>query len=216
MLSTNPGKVLNGLGFGWLLPPEEEIEKPSWSSLNPIPLTGSFDFGYALGQYSEPKEAHREKTVVGRLLHKFKYQFDRDAGLILADLAGELINNQGQLRSSDFIATVPPSFTSRPFDPVSLLAERISKKTKIGWEKDVLKRTRITSQQKRFFDRELKEENVKLAFGLNDPQLINCKKILLLDDLYASGSTINQISRILRQAGADKISVLVLAKTSYY
>jgi predicted amidophosphoribosyltransferase len=36
-----------------------------------------------------------------------------------------------------------------------------------------------------------------------------------LDDLYDSGATINQISQILRKAKADKIFVLVLAKTRY-
>jgi competence protein ComFC len=54
-----------------------------------------------------------------------------------------------------------------------------------------------------------------LTFALHDPLLIKDRKILLLDDLYDSGITINQISQILRQAGANKIFVLVSAKTSY-
>ncbi|MCK4384965.1 MAG: ComF family protein [candidate division Zixibacteria bacterium] len=215
MLANDASKILSGLGFGWLLKPDQKIEKLPLSSLNVIPLLGSLDFGFALGQYSEPKGSQTEKTQVGRLLYGFKYQFDQSAGVILADLAAELINSQNLLKSSDFIVTVPPSFTSRPFDPVSFLAERISQGTGIYWEKDVIKRTRITAQQKRFFRKELKEENVELAFSLNDPQLVNDKKILLFDDLYASGSTINQISQILRQAKADKIFVLVLAKTRY-
>jgi ATP-dependent DNA helicase RecQ len=53
------------------------------------------------------------------------------------------------------------------------------------------------------------------TFRLNNPLLVSGKKILLLDDLYDSGATMNQISQILRQAGADKIFALVLAKTGY-
>lgn len=53
------------------------------------------------------------------------------------------------------------------------------------------------------------------TFRLNNPLLISGKKILLMDDLYDSGATINQISQILRRARADKIFALVLAKTSY-
>lgn len=64
-------------------------------------------------------------------------------------------------------------------------------------------------------DKEAKKENVELTFALHDPLLIQDKKILLLDDLYDSGVTINQISQILRRAGTDKIFVLVLAKTGY-
>jgi predicted amidophosphoribosyltransferase len=211
----NTKRILDRLGLGWLFESKQEIEKITLTDLSIIPLKEDFDFGYALGLYSEPKNAHREKTPVGGLLYRFKYQFNQDAGAILADLAVELINRQNLLRSSDFIVTVPPSFTSRPFDPISFLAERISFGTGIRWEKGVIKRTRITGQQKRIFDKEAKKENVELTFALHDPLLIKDKKILLLDDLYDSGVTINQISQILRQAGADKIFVVVLAKTSY-
>lgn len=64
-------------------------------------------------------------------------------------------------------------------------------------------------------DKVAKKENVTSAFRLNNPILVFGNKILLLDDLYDSAVTINQISQILRQAGADKIFVLVLAKSDY-
>jgi predicted amidophosphoribosyltransferase len=211
----NIKRFLDRLELGWSFESRQEIEKITLTDLNIIPLKGSFDFGYALGLYSEPKNAHREKTPVGGLLHRFKYQFDQVAGAILADLAAELINCRNLLRSSDFMVTVPPSFTSRPFDPISFLAERISLGTRIRWEEGVIKRTRITKLQKRILDKEAKKENVTSAFRLNNPLLVSGKKILLLDDLYDSGVTINQISQILRQAGTDKIFVLVLAKTGY-
>jgi predicted amidophosphoribosyltransferase len=211
----NTKRFLDRLGLGWLFESKQEIEKIALTDLNVIPLKGSFDSGYALGLYSEPKNAHREKTPIGELLHRFKYQFDQDAGVILADLAAELINRQNLLRTSNFIVTVPPSFTSRPFDPVSFLAERISLGTGIRWEKGVIKRTRITKLQKRILDKEAKKENVISTFRLNNPLPVSGKKILLLDDLYDSGVTTNHICQILSQAGADKIFVLVLAKTSY-
>ena len=206
---------MGDLGFGWLLEPDHKVGKLSLSGLNVIPLMGNFDSGHALDQYSEQAGAKTEKTQVGELLYRFKYQFDRDAGEELANLAAELIKGQRLLRSSDFIVTVPPSFTSRPFDPISFLAERVSKRTKIRWERDVIKRARITNLQKRIFDKVGKEENVISTFRLSNPALISGKKILLFDDLYDSGATINQISQILRQAKAHKIFCLVLAKTSY-
>lgn len=215
MLRENARKIMNDLGFGWLLEPDQKVERLSLSNLNVIPLAGSFDSGYALGHYSERAGAKTEKTQVGELLHRFKYQFDPDAGEELANLAAELIKGQRVLKSSDFMLTVPPSFTSRPFDPIAFLAERVSQRTKIRWERDVIKRARITKLQKRIFDKADKEENVISAFSLGNPGLISGKRILLLDDLYDSGATINQISQILRRARADKIFSLVLAKTRF-
>jgi ATP-dependent DNA helicase RecQ len=215
MLANHARKILGGAGFGWVLKPDQETHRLSSSGLNVIPLLGNFDFGCALAQYSEQVNARSEKTQVGELLHRFKYRFDREAGAILADLATELINGQNLLKSSDFIVTVPPSFTSRPFDPISDLAERISKGTGIPWQRNVIKRTRITKLQKGIFDKVGKAENVALTFRLNDPALVFAKKILLLDDLSDSGATVNQISQILRRAKADRVNVLVLAKTGY-
>jgi len=153
MLLSKSKKLLNSLGFGWILKPNQEIEKFSLSSPKLIPLIGSFDSGYALGLYSEIGDVHTEKTQVGKLLCRFKCQFDRGAGVILADLAAELINSRNLLKSSDFIVTVPQSFTRRPFDPVSFLAEKISEETGIRWGRNVIKRTRITKLQKRIFDK---------------------------------------------------------------
>lgn len=147
----NTKRILDRLGFGWLFESKQEIEKITLTELNVISLKGGFDFGYALGLYSEPKNAHREKTPVGGLLHRFKYQFNQDCGVILADLAAELINRQNLLRSSDFMVTVPPSFTSRPFDPISFLAERISFSTGIRWGKGVIKKDQNHKAPKKNF-----------------------------------------------------------------
>jgi predicted amidophosphoribosyltransferase len=170
-------RFLDNLGFGWLFESQREIEKITLTDLDVIPLKGGFDFGYALGQYNETKGTHSDKTPVGRLLHRFKYKFDQGAGVILAELATEWINSRSLLKSSDFMVTVPPSFTSRPFDPISFLAERISSGTGIRWQKDVIKRARITGQQKRILDKETKKRNVELTFALHDPMLIKDKKI---------------------------------------
>lgn len=215
MSAKNAQKILNGLGFGWLFKPHEEVENLTWSDLNVTPLTGDFNQGYALGLYSEPLGRCPEKTHVGGLLHRFKYEYDQPAGAALADLAVELINSRSLLKSSDLIVTVPPSFISRPFDPISVLAQRVSEGTGIRREKEVIKRIRITKLQKRILDKAGKEENVVSTFRLDRPGLVFGKTVLLLDDLYDSGATVNQISQLLKRARADKVFALVLAKTSY-
>jgi len=208
-------KLFDRFGFGWVLGSGKEIKAILLSDIKAISLSGNFDLGFALGEYSVSDGAKRNKTLVGDLLHKFKYEQDHHAGMILADLATDFINSQTLLKSADLMLTVPPSFKSRSFDPVSFLAERIEKKAKIPWEREVFARTRLAKPQKGIWDREFKQLNVSNAFQLAKPLKLEGKKILVIDDILNSGATLSEISTLLKQAKAEKIYVLVLAKTQY-
>lgn len=206
-------KLSDRFGFSWIFGSEEEIKKIDLSEKEPIPLSGNFDSGFALGEYSISESEKRKGTIVGDLPHKFKYEQDHHAGELLADLASDFIESRIPLKSTDLMLTVPPSFRSRTFDPVSFLAERIEERTKIHWERDVFIRTRLTKPQKSVWDKELKQLNVSNAFRLTKPLEVEKKKMLLIDDIFASGATLNEISAVLWQAKANKIFVLVLAKS---
>lgn len=208
-------KLLDRFGFGWILSSTEEIKAVSLSDIEPVPLSGNFDLGFALGEYSIKESAKRKKTKVGDLLHKFKYEQNRHAGVILADLASDLISSQIVLKSSDLMLTIPPSFRSRSFDPVSFIAERIEERTKIRWERDVFLRTRLTKPQKSIWDKELKQWNVFNTFRIAKPLQLEGKTILLIDDIFDSGATLNEISAILREVAAHRVYVLVLARTQF-
>jgi hypothetical protein len=215
-----PSMQLNGakrisdrFGFSWIFGSEEEIKKIDLSEIEPIPLSGNFDAGFALGEYSISESEKRKRTIVGYLLHKFKYEQDHHAGELLADLASDFIESRIPLKSTDLILTVPPSFRSRLFDPVSFLAQRIQERTKIQWEKDVFIRTRLTKSQKDIRGIEAKQLNVLNTYKIAKPLKLDGKKILLVDDVIASGATLDEISFILWQENAEKIFVLVLAKS---
>ena len=57
-----------------------------------------------------------------------------------------------------------------------------------------------------------RELNVKDAFEIKNLSILKDKKIILFDDICTTGATVNEISRILKLAGVNKISVLVIAK----
>ena len=84
--------LIDRLGFGFIFSSAEEISLISLSEIKPIPLFGNFDLGFALGEYSMLETKSRRRTKVGDLLHRFKYEQDRQAGMILADLASDFIN----------------------------------------------------------------------------------------------------------------------------
>jgi ComF family protein len=78
-------------------------------------------------------------------------------------------------------------------------------------ERDVLIRTRPTAPQSAL-DRTQRARNIKNAFDLNRQEVIAGKKILLIDDVYTTGATVNECARLLLNRGARKVDVLTLAR----
>ena len=208
-------RLLDKFGFGWIISPPEESKVISLSDLNPVSLGGNFEKGFALSEYSILEKGQRRRTNLGELLHRFKYEQNQHAGMILADLAAEFICSQATFRFSDLMLTIPPSFKSRRSDPVSFLAEKIEKKTKIFWEREVFTRTRLSPPQKDLRNRKVKRWNVIDTFRLAKHLQLTSAKVLVFDDIFDSGATLNEISGILRESKAEKIYVLVLARTRF-
>jgi predicted amidophosphoribosyltransferase len=57
-------------------------------------------------------------------------------------------------------------------------------------------------------------ENVKGAFGLVRPSEVREKRVLLIDDVFTTGATMNECARVLKEAGAASVTVLTLARTA--
>jgi predicted amidophosphoribosyltransferase len=186
----------------------------SWDSLKIFPLYGEFDSGYTLDEYREQSDPKSKRTLVGQLAYRFKYKYDKVSGLKLMDLAERFVRENEDLNSADLIFTVPPSFTSRPFDPVSFFAERISERIGIPYQNGMIRRVRLTGLQKDALGKRSKMENVRGVFKLTDKNMIKDKKVLLMDDIYASGATLNEITRMLKERGVKKILALTLIKTT--
>lgn len=107
----------------------------SRDSLKISPLYGEFDSGYTLDEFREQANPRSKRTLVDQLAYRFKYKYDKVSGLKPMDLAERFVRENEDLNSADLIVTVPPSFTSRPFDPVSFFAERISERIGIPYQK---------------------------------------------------------------------------------
>lgn len=77
---------------------------------------------------------------------------------------------------------------------------------------DLLVRTRWTRSQAGLVktDRMI---NIRNAFAVPDPDTVKNRRILLVDDVYTTGATVNECARILKQAGACRVEVLTLART---
>jgi ComF family protein len=100
----------------------------------------------------------------------------------------------------------------RGFNQSVLLARQVSRACGIPADPFVLLRCRETPPQTQLTE-EGRRKNMRGAFVVNPEISIKGKSILLIDDVYTSGATVNECSRTLRRGGAREVYVLTLART---
>lgn len=118
------------------------------------------------------------------------------------------------LSKYEIIISVPVSKRrkkERGYNQSELIAKEICRKLDIQYAKDILYKTRNTIAQIKL-NKEQREENAKGVFEIKNLNKINNKKVLLIDDIYTTGSTVNECSKILKQAHPEKIGIFTIAK----
>ena len=105
-------------------------------------------------------------------------------------------------------------FVTRRYNQSALLAHALAKHTNLPVLPDALTRTRHTKPQTGL-TRKQRENNVKGAFAANPKHThhIKGKHILLIDDVFTTGSTLHACTKALLKAGAMQVNVLTLART---
>jgi len=146
---------------------------------------------------------------VGGALHRSKYENGGDFPDFLLRLILKAYRKKFGQEKFDLILYVPPTKSG---DLVKNFAVKVSEVLKFPISHNLIKH-RTTSEQKVFENSYLKSDNVKDAFELKTPDEVRGKTILLIDDIFDSGSTIKEIGRYLSNLGAVKIAPLVIART---
>lgn len=179
------------------------------SRSHPRQLPGPWDAGWALGFHSQFTGANWKRSDAGELAYRLKYQDDLSVLPKLVEQAAALIADHPELAQVDAIVPVPPS-TPRLHDPVSSFAKALSTRFGLAYL-PVLVKSRQTSPQKELHTLAQKRKNVAGAFEL---QLsIRGKRLLVVDDLFDSGATLEEIYHLLQRVGATKVCVLTLTRT---
>ncbi len=117
--------------------------------------------------------------------------------------------------SPDLIIPVPLSakrMLERGFNQAEILSELLSKTTGIEVDKRSLVRKIHTPIHRAGMDRKARELTVKNAFEVARPKLIKGKRILLVDDVFTSGSTVSSCAKALKKNGAGEVFVFTIAR----
>ncbi len=176
---------------------------------HPKPLLGPWKAGWALGFHSSYSGSDWGRSGVGELTYRLKYRSDRSAIKPLVEQAVALCGKHPDLAQVDAIVPVPPTAT-RAFEPVLMFAGALG--AELGLPvRSAVTRQKLAQPQKEMRTTAQKRSNVARAFAAS--QEVRGKRVLIVDDLYDSGATIEEIARVLRGAGAKSICVLTLTRT---
>ncbi|MGD8534542.1 MAG: ComF family protein [Candidatus Aminicenantes bacterium] len=116
--------------------------------------------------------------------------------------------------NADFIIPVPlhsKRKKKRGFNQAQVIAAGLAGIKGIKLEEDALVKVKNVLPQT-FLETEEREQNVAGAFRVVDEEKIKGKIVILVDDVYTTGSTVRECSLILKEAGAKEVRVLTLAQ----
>jgi competence protein ComFC len=157
---------------------------------------------------------YRSRGLVRKLVHQFKYAKQRHLRFPVAGWLRETLHDP-RLRGRHFDVIVPVPLhpareRERGFNQAALLAELLASSTELPAH-DVLERTRYTTTQTAY-DRAERMENLHGAFRLRKNQDVRDLRVLLIDDVLTTGSTLSECARVLKAAGAISVHAATAAR----
>lgn len=170
------------------------------------PLTGAWQGD---DEYGHPQYDTR-RTELGELLYRLKYGNDKSVINMIVSTASDFIRSKGW--QIDVVVPVP-SARHRSFQPVIVLAETLAQNLGVPFSVGAIKKVKNVPELKNIYGY---DERIKLlsdAFRV-DVHEVRDKSVLLFDDLYRSGATMNAVCSELANTGnVAKIVTLSLTMT---
>jgi ComF family protein len=158
--------------------------------------------------------AYRSRGIVREIVHGFKYGRQIYLRHLVARwLYAALDDERLRERRFDIIVPVPLHPTrqrERGFNQASLLAESLSAQISTP-SKPLLERIRYTTTQTAL-DRAERMENLHNAFHLRKNTDVRGLRVLLIDDVLTTGSTLSECARVLKRAGATSVHAATAAR----
>lgn len=160
------------------------------------------------------------------LIHLLKYEQVRPASMVLGRMLAEALSGLNSCWTEGPVMVVPVPLHARKlrqrgFNQSELIARAAMKQdalkmgaggSRLVLQSRVLERRRETQSQTGL-TRHQRRENIRGSFAVVRPKEIVGREILLVDDVFTTGTTVSECARVLRRAGASKVYVATVART---
>ena len=165
-----------------------------------------FDKAFSLFKYSKHSKS---------FIHKLKYHDQLHIASFLAKLVSHKLQNLYEYRVVIPVPMHAKRIRERLYNQSAVLAGQIAKISKLDFLPNALIKKRYDTPQSKLSGQERKR-NVLNSFAVsdNDKKFIEDKRVILVDDVYTTGSTVNECSKALKRAGCKKILVITMARVA--
>lgn len=162
-----------------------------------------YDYGYCLAEYHS----------IARPLYRIKYAGRRESAAWFGREIARCFRREIRRMDPQIIVPVPlhkNRFRTRGYNQAEDIARAVSGITGIPIRTDLVQRRVDTPPMKRTDKQENRRKNMKNAFQLRS-DVVKYDRVLIIDDIYTSGSTIDAIAREFRRAGVPGIYFVTVA-----
>lgn len=186
-----------------------------------IKLDGNWIAGYAFDLHTlsserlgQNKYGHNKykntRSKMGELVYQLKYQCNQTVVSKIVDL----LQTNGDFGKIDIVIPIPASNKSRSNQPVYSIAIEFGKRFSIVVYLDALKKSKGSQELKGITDPKERQKELKKSMQIINNYDLSGKSILLIDDIYRSGSTLKVATELLYSvAGVKNVYVLTMTKT---
>lgn len=164
--------------------------------------------------YDSARSVALYQNSIRKAIHDLKFKYKTKMVPFLGQMLVEYFIQHFNSDNFDYILPIPLHWTRkwfREFNQSELLANYMSSQVGLEVNLSLLKRSKYTRKQSTLKGRQ-KYKNIFDAFAVPNPKEVAGLKILLIDDVFTSGVTINEASRSLKNAGAKEVHVLTLTR----
>jgi ComF family protein len=165
-------------------------------------------------RYQSTYCAYRYSYPIDHLVRALKYHDRLAHARVLGELLARSLVHTRTEPWPEMLLPVPLAdgrYRERGFNQADEVAEQLRKRLAIPVRADLLQRKRATREQAGL-DKSGRRKNVRNAFAMCAP--LAAKHVAIIDDVITTGSTVNEIARVLKRAGAETVEVWAVARAS--
>lgn len=153
--------------------------------------------------------------VIKKLIYQYKYKEARDINQLLSQIMLKKLSGHQLIKERKFtIAPIPLhpiTKAKRGFNQVQLISQNLANKLNLNHQPKLLKRVKLTKTQAKL-TRQERERNIRNAFDLDNKIYSIKKDVLLIDDVFTTGSTLEEAAKTIKKTSNRQVWGAVVTK----